>query len=350
MYWLHGYISFYRCESGKISDRQSDVPFGLYKAEAVSITRLCCTVLDMAQRLRNWCFTSYDLDSFVVPDRHPDFRYCVYQTEECPETHRWHHQGYIEFNKALAFGTVKELLGDRSVHLEARRGTREQARAYCMKPESRVAGPLEFGTWGGSNERARTDLNEARLKIQAHNSWNAVVNDPELCNVVARHANWARQVYDNRTVNLPEGTITRLYNWQNEVLALLREPVKPRRIIWIWSAESGTGKSTFFDYCCRLPEFTVLPGSDYDNTLYAYDGQGILWFDLTRAQSAEHIPYHALEKFSNATFHLSKKYASVRKHVSAHVVVTANIAPDETKLPDRCVLVYATKIVAPQNE
>lgn len=303
----------------------------------------------MARRLRNWCFTSFDLDSFKVPDTHPDFRYCVYQTEETPSTKQWHHQGYIEFKKALAFGTVKELLGDPSVHLEARRGSREEARAYCMKNESRVAGPIEFGTWTGGEERARNDLNAARAKIQAHTSWNAVINDPEICNVVARHGNWARQVYDNRPMELDTGTIQHFYNWQNEVLGLLREPVKSRRIIWIWSSESGTGKSTFFDYVCRQKDFTVLPGSDYDNTLYAYDGQGILWFDLTRSQSAEHIPYHALEKFSNSTFHLSKKYTSVRKYVSAHVVVTANVPPDETKLPERCVIISANKMFAPEE-
>lgn len=295
------------------------------------------------QRLRNWCFTSYDLEAFKVPDEHPKFRYCVYQTEECPISHRWHNQGYIEFNAAFGLRSVKEMLGDLTVHLEPRRGTRQQAREYCMKADSRVAGPLEFGTWTAGEERARVDLNEARVKIQGHTSWHNVLNDPDLCNVLARHPNWARQVYDNRNFNEPPAELE-LYNWQNEVLGMLREPVKVRRIIWIWSRESGTGKSTFYDYVARHPDFNVLPGADYDNTLYAYDGEGVLWFDLTRSQSADHVPYHALEKFSNATVHLSKKYTSCRKLVKTHVVVTANIPPDETKLPERCVIIYAQKL------
>lgn len=291
------------------------------------------------QRLRNWCFTSYNLDDFIVPDEHPDFRYCVYQAEKCPETQRVHLQGYIEFNKALSFGQVKGLFNDPAIHLEGRRGTREEARAYCMKNESRYADPIEFGKWTGANERSRQDLNEARVKIQAHTSWNSVLNDPELCNVLARAPRWAREVYDARVVDAPLPDIE-LRDWQTQVLDMLdEEPVK-RRVIWIWSAESGTGKTTFFDFCSA--RFNVLPATDFTNTLYAYDGQRVIWFDLTRAQSADYSPYHAIEKFSNCTFHLSTKYTSTRKYVNAHVVVTSNSPPDEMRLPNRCVEIKAT--------
>lgn len=294
----------------------------------------------MARQLRNWVFTSYDLENFKVPDEDPRFRYCVYQAERCPDTGRVHLQGYIEFNKAIAFGAVKQLMGDPAIHLEARRGTRAEARAYCMKAESRYADPVEFGTWtGASDQGARTDLNEARLKIQSKNSWNEVVNDPELCTILARHNRWAREIYDNRPMDIPPPDIE-LRDWQQGVCDMLdEEPVK-RRVIWIWSAESGTGKTTFFDFCSS--RFNILPGTDFTNTLYAYDGHRVIWFDLTRAQSAEYSPYHAIEKFSNCTVHLSTKYTSTRKYVNAHVVVTANSPPDEQKLPNRCVIVQAT--------
>lgn len=291
-------------------------------------------------RLRNWCFTSYDLENLVVPDETPDFRYCVYQVETCPETGRWHIQGYIEFKKALHMAKVKELLRDPAVHLEARRGTRAQARQYCMKEDSRVVEPIEFGIWD-TEERARTDLNESRVKIQAHKSWQAVLNDPELCNIVSRYMRWAREVYDNRPIVMDDDQLD-LYPWQNEVMDMITEDVPPRRVIWIWSQESGTGKSTFFDYVSRQDGIRVLPGADFDNTLYAYDGHDVIWFDLTRAQSHDYVPYHALEKFSNRTFHLSKKYTCVRKLVKAHIVVTANIPPDESKLPQRCKIILAT--------
>lgn len=289
-------------------------------------------------RLRNWCFTAYDLENFVVPDDHPDFRYCVYQAEQCPQTRRVHLQGYIEFTRAVNFNTVKGLFHDNSIHLEGRRGTREQARAYCMKPESRYAEPIEFGVWE-TRERERVDLNAARAKIQQHVSWNAVLNDDELTNVVARYGRWAREIFDARALNPDEPDI-QLRPWQTQVLGMLDgEPVK-RQVIWIWSAESGTGKSTFYDYCSS--RYSVLPASDFNNTLYAYDGQRVIWFDLTRAELNNDSWYLPIEKFSNQTVHLSTKYTSCRKLVKAHVVVTANHAPDETKIPNRCVIIQAT--------
>jgi len=293
------------------------------------------------QRLRNFCFTSYDLESFQVPDDDAHFLYCVYQTESCPDTSRWHNQGYIEFSIGKSFAQVKTLLGDETAHIEGRKGTRTQARTYCMKDESRISGPLEFGTWRPENaESKRTDLNDARLKIQTHKSWAAVINDPDLSGVVSRFGQWSRSVYELRPIIIPGSGIT-LRNWQTEVMEYLAEPVRKRRIVWIWSKESATGKTTLFDYACET--YRVLPGTDYVNTLYAYDGQPIIWFDLSRHQTDEHIPYHALEKLSNQSVHLSTKYVTVTKYVSAHVVVTANVPPSEEKLPERCMMIYATK-------
>lgn len=235
---------------------------------------------------------------------------------------------------------LKAIFGDSTVHFEGRRGSRQQARAYCMKEDSRAEGavPVEIGDWTGPEERARTDLVQAREVIQASESWNAVVNNPEIIKTVARHRNWAREVYENRpqVVEPPE---IELRPWEEEVLEIIDgDPIK-RLVVWIWSEESGTGKSTFFDYCCH--HYNVLPGTDYVNTLYAYDGQSVIWFDLTRDESYSTVPYHAIEKFSNGGFHLSSKYVSVRKHVSCHVVVTANFEPNEQKLPGRCRIIKA---------
>lgn len=186
--------------------------------EADSITRLCCTCTMTDRRLRNWCFTSYDLENFKVPDDASSFRYCVYQTEECPTTKQWHNQGYIEFSKAETMATVKTLLNDSTCHLEGRRGTRAEARAYCMKADSRISGPIEFGEWTGENERQREDLNAARENIQSKTTWQSVINDPELCRVVSRYGRWAREVYDNRTLT-PVTPAIELHQWQIEVFS-----------------------------------------------------------------------------------------------------------------------------------
>jgi hypothetical protein len=91
-------------------------------------------------------------------------RYMVYQYEIAPNTRRVHVQGYIELTNACRMAKMKTLLSCPKVHLEARMGTREQARAYCMKEDSRDpegGGPYEWGTWNGKGAGNRSDLTSA---------------------------------------------------------------------------------------------------------------------------------------------------------------------------------------------
>ncbi len=54
-----------------------------------------------------------------------------------------HLQGYVAFSVRKSLATMKNVNG--SAHWEVRRGTHDEAKAYCMKPESREAGPWEEG-------------------------------------------------------------------------------------------------------------------------------------------------------------------------------------------------------------
>ena len=56
-------------------------------------------------------------------------------------------------------------------HHEQRRGTRDQARDYCRKVETRVEGPYEFGEWmvtghGGEKRTRDQELLEGIAAIQ----------------------------------------------------------------------------------------------------------------------------------------------------------------------------------------
>lgn len=82
--------------------------------------------------------------------------YLVYQKER-GENGTLHIQGYLELKKRTRFSTVKKLLGDRA-HLEPRRGTSTQARDYCMKEDTRVSGPWEFGEFKEISQGQRNDL------------------------------------------------------------------------------------------------------------------------------------------------------------------------------------------------
>lgn len=101
-----------------------------------------------------WCFTSFQ-DTLTVPE---DVRYVVYQRERCPDSGREHFQGYIEFKRKLRLNAAKRAFDDDSIHLEPRRGTREQARDYCRKEATRIDGPWESGDFGVGGSGRRSDL------------------------------------------------------------------------------------------------------------------------------------------------------------------------------------------------
>jgi len=70
------------------------------------------------------------------------FLFLIYQ-EERGEEGTCHFQGYVSFNIRKHFDAVRRLMA--RAHWEPRRGTHQEARAYCSKEETRVAGPFIFG-------------------------------------------------------------------------------------------------------------------------------------------------------------------------------------------------------------
>jgi len=282
-------------------------------------------------QVKDFVFTTYNLENFRVPDEDHRFEYCVYQAEQCPDTGNIHLQGFIIFKRSIRWTSVKKLCNDNTMHLEIRLGTRVQARDYCMKTETRYADPIEFGVFNDLNPRQRTDLIEARKIILTKRKRDDLYQDPLLDNVMTKYPRWAETIQATKPVEYVVDI--ELYEWQCNLMLMFAEPPVHRRIIWIWSQSSKTGKTTFKDYVST--KFDVLPcRGKFADILYAYDNNEIIWFDFTRAQCG-YESYDSLEELSNIGFKLSTKYTTIRKFVKAHVVVTSNHPPDETRLPER---------------
>lgn len=285
---------------------------------------------------RDWRATLYKLDAFdpqkVV--EHKSFRYLVYQKEKCPDTGRMHYQCFFQFSRTIRGSTLQKLCGDDSCHIDARTDYPEKAAAYCKKEDSREEGPWEFGEFQARKSGSRTDLAAARELILTKRKREELYQDPELDQVMSKYAKWAEKVLELKVPEVDPGiTPDMFFPWQNDVLKLLEAPPVHRRIIWIWSANSTMGKTTFSTYCHT--KFDILPASGtYKDILYAFDNNQVIWFDYTRADEG-YESYKMLEAFSNHMFHLSTKYEPRKKYVKAHILVTSNHAPDESRLPNR---------------
>lgn len=114
---------------------------------------------------RRWCLTSYQ-EELNFDHGSDKLRYLVWQRERCPDTEREHFQCYAEFAKTTRLTGVQKFFNDKSLHCEKARGTRDQARDYCRKVDSRIAGPWEHGDWAAGGQGRRNDLTTIVARLQ----------------------------------------------------------------------------------------------------------------------------------------------------------------------------------------
>lgn len=112
---------------------------------------------------RSYAWTSYRNTDWR-PHPIDGVKYTICQLEECPETGRTHLQGYTELTAAKRFTFIKKMLDDPTAHVEKRKGSRDQARNYCSKLETKLEGPWECGTWS-KGQGERTDLESAAITL-----------------------------------------------------------------------------------------------------------------------------------------------------------------------------------------
>jgi hypothetical protein len=92
---------------------------------------------------KNWVFTINNPTSEDCPKDWHNYKYLVYQLEQGEEGTK-HLQGYVVFNSVKRMTALKKIHA--RAHWERRRGSHKEAKDYCMKEESRLEGPFEFGT------------------------------------------------------------------------------------------------------------------------------------------------------------------------------------------------------------
>lgn len=110
---------------------------------------------------RHWCFTINN--PVETPDELIELfigkkvRYLVFQKEK-GESETPHYQGYAEFSSPQRLAGCKKIHG--TAHWEPRHSSRDNARNYCIKEESRIEGPWEYGEWNTRGQGSRSDLAE----------------------------------------------------------------------------------------------------------------------------------------------------------------------------------------------
>jgi len=113
-----------------------------------------------ASSVRRFCFTDFPKEGdsaarcLEYKTKIP-YEYIIVGKEICPETRRFHHQGYVELKKKTRLRTIRCML--QGWHVEMCGGSSDQNKAYCEK-DGNLA--LEDGVRNKSGER--TDIVQIR--------------------------------------------------------------------------------------------------------------------------------------------------------------------------------------------
>lgn len=96
--------------------------------------------LEAKPKARNYCLTFFTKPKHTLPN---GVRYAVYGEEICPKTGKIHWQSYIELYNSQRWNWIKKAYEDNTIHIGARKGSRTQARDYCLKDNKYE----EYGKW-----------------------------------------------------------------------------------------------------------------------------------------------------------------------------------------------------------
>ena len=163
--------------------------------------------------------------------------YSVWQLEEGAGGYRhWQGYSYLGVGRRRRMSTVKRNILCASAHVEPRRGTHAEAKQYCTKADTRVAGPFECGDESCVRTQGqRTDLDALAARVIAGDA---------LATIAAEHG--AQFLRYHTGIRALRAATTTPYSGNREV-------------IWIYGPP-GVGKTWYathtFPGIFRVPQFS----------------------------------------------------------------------------------------------
>nr|WET17299.1 replication associated protein [Banana bunchy top virus associated alphasatellite 5] len=277
---------------------------------------------------RNWVFTRNFSGDPPILKFAGETQYACWQHEKKNHDHL---QGVIQLKKKLRMNAVKTLIGG-NPHLEAMRGTIDEAIRYVTKEETRVAGPWEFG------ELLRKGSHKRKLMELLDDPDNEIMEPQKYRRAITK------QAMDASKKKAELGFPYDLKEWQKMVIELIEEQPDNRTIIWVYGPNGGEGKTQFAKHYGLLKGWTYLPGGELKDMMYllAKEINNNVIIDFPRC-TKDFISYKFIEMVKNRCI-FSYKYEPIGAIVSneVHVIVMSNELPDYSKISeDRIKLIFA---------
>lgn len=265
--------------------------------------------------------------------------------EQAPTTGNWHVHACIIAPSVVSRKAIKKVIGEWDCR--PMRGSPSQARNYAIKSGGMAIYIGDAATW---------DENEQPLARAPPINWAHVV---ECCNRCRNFRQFKKDYIDNLDPDCmraavskiqlikeliganspPRRTLTHLLTIkQRAIMTLCKDsPVgSHRKIIWIWSSESGTGKSSIADLLRQhdLSVFIYPQEAPLKDALGMYADELVTIIDVPRDGRVDYL-YPILESISDQTLLASGKYQGTINRFFCHTIVLSNTSPDHDRLPGR---------------
>lgn len=290
-------------------------------------TSFSLTIHNAMSRQRCWCFTENNPTGLLDFSNWTNLRYAIYQ-EEIADTGTHHFQGYCEFTTSTRLNTLKELIP--TAHWEGRKGTAQQAIAYCKK-DGNVGGPYEWGTPGG-NQGTRTDIENYAAAVRRGDSDEKLLEEHLLA--YAKFPNLAMRIKRaTRAAAAPKVLEICPNIWQRAAMHILEQEASTRHIHWFVDRMGNTGKTHFARYITDTNPGKVYysVGGKFADCAFAYAGEEIVILDYPRS-AEQFVQYTFLECLINGWLTISKYESCTIRFPTPKILVFANFEPDKSKL------------------
>ena len=279
-----------------------------------------------------WCFTlNFSGERPKLKFDNSAVSYACWQHERSSHDHI---QGYLQMKGCRTLNQVRKVFGDLKPRLEKQRARRtDEARDYCLKKETRVAGPWEFGEYvpSGSHQRRFREMVEKSPKRMAE-------ENPSVYRRVM-----AKMQEEKFKASSLEVSYSNLRSWQKKLQDIIDKEPDSRSIIWVYGPDGGEGKSTFARDLYRKGWFYTR-GGGADNVAYQYIGSTKnVVFDVPRDKK-DYLQYSLIEMFKDRMI-VSNKYEPIMYPLlfSIHVVVMCNFLPDYEKISEDRIYMISCK-------
>lgn len=289
---------------------------------------------------RHWCFTlnnytAEDVASLDALGTSDEVSYVVYG-KEVGANGTPHLQGYIIFARKKRMREASRYF-IANPHLEAKRGTPEQAAQYCKKGgDFTEHGELPRSPGVGGQLAGFVEWVVSYFNDNGHTP-----NDRAICrafpHLYVRYARRLRELAEHHAPNpvLEEGE---LRPWQHDLADVLNGvPPDDRSILFYVDQDGGKGKSWFQRYMLsQYPDTVqVLSAGKRDDVAHAIDSsKRIFMFNIPRG-AMEFFNYNIIEMLKDRMI-FSPKYDSMTKILrhNPHVIVFSNEQPDTSKMTE----------------